>query len=53
MCESLVELISKFLLTMRKLQKVVLKKESNVQKEKQDFELAKKELEYVLKQVKR
>ena len=37
---------------MRRLQKVVHKKETNVQKEKQDFELSKKELEFYLKQVK-
>ena len=38
---------------MRRLQKVVHRKESNVQQEKQDFETAKKELELNLKEVKR
>lgn len=37
---------------MRRLQKVVHKKETNVQKEKQDFELSKKELEFYMKQIK-
>jgi hypothetical protein len=37
---------------MRRLQKVVHKKESNVQKEKQEFEISKKELEVYLRQVK-
>jgi 3-methyladenine DNA glycosylase AlkC len=50
--ESLADLICKFLHSMRKLQKVVHKKETNVQKEKQDFELSKKELEFYLKQIK-
>jgi hypothetical protein len=34
---------------MRRLQKVVHKKESNVQKEKQEFEISKKELEVYLR----
>lgn len=51
-CEGLADLIVKFLHSMRRLQKVVHKKESNVQKEKQEFEICKKELEVYLKQVK-
>lgn len=38
--------------SMRRLQKVVHKKESNVQQEKQDFELSKKELEVCIRHVK-
>jgi hypothetical protein len=52
MCGCLTELIIKFLHSMRRLQKVVHKKESNVQKEKHEFEICKKELEVYLKQVK-
>ena len=38
---------------MRRLQKVVHRKETNVQQEKQQFEYAKKDLEVTLKEVKK
>lgn len=49
----MVDLSQKFLHSMRRLQKVVHRRETNVQQEKQDFEAAKKELEVNLKEVKR
>ncbi len=38
---------------MKKLQKAVHKKQPNVQKEKGDFEVTRKELEYLLKDLKK
>ena len=52
-CQAMAELSQKFLHSMRRLQKVVHRKETNVQSEKQDFESAKKELELKLKEIKR
>lgn len=49
---TLADLIVKFLHSMRRLQKVVHRKEASVQKEKQEFEMCKKELEVFVKQVK-
>lgn len=43
----------KFVYTMKKLQKAVHKKEPNVQKEKQEFEVARKELESNIKLLKK
>ena len=51
-CQALVELTTKFLRSMRRLQKAVHKKEVNVQGEKKDFELAKKDLEVKVKEIK-
>lgn len=47
--ETLVHLTTRFLNTMRRLQKLVHKREPNVAAEKQDFENAKKDLEITLK----
>lgn len=44
-------LTTKFLNAMRKLQRVVHRKEANVSNEKMDFEKAKKELEVSLKAI--
>jgi hypothetical protein len=41
---------TKFLNAMKKLQRVVHRKEANVSGEKQEFERSKKDLEYNLKQ---
>lgn len=49
----LVQYSSQFLLSMRKLQKVVHRKEANVSKEKQEFEQAKKDFEVTLKSAQR
>lgn len=49
--ETLVLLASRFLAAMRKLQKVVHKKETNVNTEKIEFEKAKKDLEITLKNI--
>ncbi len=49
--ETLVHLANRFLTAMRKLQKVVHKREPNVNQEKQDFETAKRDLELTLKTI--
>ncbi|CDW85154.1 UNKNOWN [Stylonychia lemnae] len=49
----LIRQTQKFLYSMKKLQKAVHKKEPNVQKEKSEFEESRKELEYMLRQMKK
>ena len=51
--QSLVKLAQKFLISMKKLQKAVHRKETNVQNEKGDFEQTRKELEQFLKSMKK